>query len=92
MGFQLGQVQRAQLMSVTHLCTTMAQDSAPPLDIEYVEYKSEKQLHLVMDLIKKDLSEPYSVFTYRYFINNWPDLCMLVCALIVRNPHACLVV
>merc|ERR1712113_389366 len=24
-----------------------------------------------------DLSEPYSIFTYRYFINNWPDLCFL---------------
>jgi hypothetical protein len=29
-------------------------------------------------LIEKDLSEPYSVFTYRYFLNNWPDLCLLV--------------
>merc|ERR1712073_133074 len=24
-----------------------------------------------------DLSEPYSIFTYRYFINNWPELCFL---------------
>jgi hypothetical protein len=32
-----------------------------------------------MGLIEKDLSEPYSIFTYRYFINDWPSLCILVC-------------
>ena len=31
-----------------------------------------------MGLIEKDLSEPYSIFTYRYFIINWPRLCFLV--------------
>ncbi|CAE7206800.1 RBSK [Symbiodinium pilosum] len=31
----------------------------------------------IVSLIDKDLSEPYSVFTYRYFINNWPDLCYM---------------
>ena len=29
----------------------------------------------IIDLISVDLSEPYSIFTYRYFINNWPQLC-----------------
>ena len=29
-----------------------------------------------MELMTADLSEPYSIFTYRYFINNWPDLCI----------------
>ena len=32
----------------------------------------------VVGLIEKDLSEPYSIFTYRYFINNWPKLCIMV--------------
>lgn len=40
-------------------------------------YKSEEQLHLIQQLIDKDLSEPYSIFTYRYFINQWPHLCYL---------------
>lgn len=31
-----------------------------------------------MELITKDLSEPYSIYTYRYFIHNWPHLCILV--------------
>ena len=28
--------------------------------------------------VPKELSEPYSVFTYRYFLNNWPELALLV--------------
>jgi hypothetical protein len=31
-----------------------------------------------MALIDAELSEPYSIFTYRYFINNWRRLCFLV--------------
>lgn len=32
----------------------------------------------IVRLIEKDLSEPYSIFTYRYFIHTWPDLCITV--------------
>lgn len=46
--------------------------------IVYKTYLGESQLHIITDFMKKDLSEPYSVYTYRYFINNWPDLCWLV--------------
>lgn len=46
--------------------------------IEYVMYESEKQMPEIMSLITKDLSEPYSIYTYRYFIHNWPKLCFLV--------------
>lgn len=46
--------------------------------IKYVEYKDETQMPLIMNLITKDLSEPYSIYTYRYFIHNWPFLCFLV--------------
>jgi hypothetical protein len=49
--------------------------------VNYVTYESESQLPLVMRLMEKDLSEPYSIYTYRYFINNWPKLCWLVRAL-----------
>mmetsp|Transcript_27516 Transcript_27516/g.64162 ORF Transcript_27516/g.64162 Transcript_27516/m.64162 type:complete len:253 (-) Transcript_27516:68-826(-) len=44
---------------------------------EYIPYKDERQMPGIIQLIEKDLSEPYSIFTYRYFINNWPDLCFL---------------
>lgn len=32
---------------------------------------------MIQTLIDKDLSEPYSIFTYRYFITQWPHLCHL---------------
>lgn len=45
--------------------------------IRYMSYESEMQMPSIMKLIQKDLSEPYSVYTYRYFIHNWPKLCFL---------------
>lgn len=42
------------------------------------QYKDESQMEEIMQVIKKDLSEPYSIYTYRYFIHNWLDLCLLV--------------
>ena len=47
-------------------------------DIVYVDYTDESMLQEIQTLVAKDLSEPYSVFTYRYFLHNWPSLC--VCA------------
>eukprot|EP00455_Lapot_gusevi_P020747 TRINITY_DN21945_c0_g1_i1.p1 TRINITY_DN21945_c0_g1~~TRINITY_DN21945_c0_g1_i1.p1 ORF type:complete len:206 (-),score=33.43 TRINITY_DN21945_c0_g1_i1:32-580(-) len=55
-------------------------EDAKQVPIEYVTYKGETQLPLIQNLIEKDLSEPYSVFTYRYFLNNWPELCFLAMA------------
>ena len=46
--------------------------------VEYVPYESELQMPDIMRLMKADLSEPYSIYTYRYFIHNWPNLCILV--------------
>jgi len=46
--------------------------------IQYIVYESELQMPDIMRLITKDLSEPYSIYTYRYFIHNWPKLCFLV--------------
>jgi peptide alpha-N-acetyltransferase len=30
-------------------------------------------LQLVISLIEKELSEPYPIYTYRYFVHNWPE-------------------
>lgn len=49
----------------------------PKIVIDYKEYESELQMPDIMQLIQKDLSEPYSIYTYRYFIHNWPKLCFL---------------
>ncbi|KAM9293887.1 N-alpha-acetyltransferase 30 [Gastrophryne carolinensis] len=46
-------------------------------DIRYERYRSELQMPAIMRLITRDLSEPYSIYTYRYFIHNWPQLCFL---------------
>lgn len=45
--------------------------------INIISYESEIQMPEIMKLIQKDLSEPYSIYTYRYFIHNWPKLCFL---------------
>lgn len=49
----------------------------PEHDVHYRIYESELQMNEIMSLIQKDLSEPYSIYTYRYFIHNWPQLCFL---------------
>ena len=48
--------------------------------VTYLSYSNETQMALIMRLIQKDLSEPYSIYTYRYFIHNWPNLCFLAMA------------
>ncbi|XP_018417647.1 PREDICTED: N-alpha-acetyltransferase 30 [Nanorana parkeri] len=62
----------------------LAEEALPALlaactvhDIRYVRYESELQMPDIMRLITRDLSEPYSIYTYRYFIHNWPQLCFL---------------
>ena len=42
-----------------------------------LQYNNETDLPAIMELIDKDLSEPYSIFTYRYFLHQWPHLCYL---------------
>ena len=57
--------------------------SAVPTDqadrsIVYTLYRDEQQLPDIIALLEADLSEPYSIYTYRYFIHGWPSLCFLV--------------
>lgn len=37
-----------------------------------------EQLPKIMELIQDDLSEPYCIYTYRYFLHQWPQLCYLM--------------
>ena len=46
--------------------------------VTYQIYQNELNMPDIMRLIQKDLSEPYSIYTYRYFIHNWPNLCFMV--------------
>lgn len=66
----------------------MTGDTKRPGDegLHYVQYELAKE-HIYLDpirqLISKDLSEPYSIYVYRYFLNQWGDLCYMV-----RSSHA----
>ncbi|MCJ1388964.1 N-alpha-acetyltransferase mak3 [Xylographa bjoerkii] len=49
-------------------------------EIQYVQYQSEKEttyLPAIRQMISKDLSEPYSIYVYRYFLYQWGDLCFM---------------
>lgn len=56
----------------------MSQDASSAL--RYVRYDSARENEYVAamrQLISKDLSEPYSIYVYRYFLYQWGDLCFL---------------
>eukprot|EP01134_Creolimax_fragrantissima_P005331 CFRG5331T1 len=42
-------------------------------NIQLMRYEGEQHLPYLANLITKDLSEPYSVYTYRYFVSTWPQ-------------------
>lgn len=46
-------------------------------DVCIATYRNEEDLKDVMRLIEKELSEPYHIYTYRYFLHDWPDLSFL---------------
>lgn len=50
-------------------------------DLRYVQYDGNKEklyLSAIRQLISQDLSEPYSIYVYRYFLYQWGDLCYMV--------------
>merc|ERR1719414_1201997 len=68
-------VKNAAPLAVSELVAELS--IVDPNPIAYIQYSDETQMSLIMRLIQKDLSEPYSIYTYRYFIHNWPNLCFL---------------
>lgn len=38
---------------------------------------TDSYIRQIMDLIQRDLSEPYTIYTYRYFLHQWTNLCFL---------------
>ncbi|KAL6939667.1 N-alpha-acetyltransferase mak3 [Hanseniaspora osmophila] len=47
------------------------------IEYEVLDLKNEQLFFQVKDLIDNDLSEPYSIYVYRYFLNQWPELCFI---------------
>ncbi|TFK47236.1 acyl-CoA N-acyltransferase [Heliocybe sulcata] len=46
-------------------------------EIEYRQYAGESDLPHIMALVQNELSEPYVIYTYRYFLHQWPQLSFL---------------
>ena len=44
----------------------------------YKTYPGEEMIESIMEIISKYLSEQYPIYTYRYFLNLWPD-CTICC-------------
>jgi peptide alpha-N-acetyltransferase len=52
-----------------------------PAELRYLQYDHalEKQyLPSIRALMSRELSEPYSIYVYRYFLYQWGDLCFIV--------------
>ncbi|TKR60584.1 hypothetical protein L596_027811 [Steinernema carpocapsae] len=45
--------------------------------IEFHVYENENDLPEIMAMMTRDLSEPYSIYTYRFFLVQWPHLSIL---------------
>ncbi|GAA5965915.1 hypothetical protein JCM21900_006041 [Sporobolomyces salmonicolor] len=63
--------------------------AAPPRSIEqggeaeaitYRAYRGEQDLPFIVELVDDELSEPYNLYTYRYFLDEWPHLCFFAFA------------
>jgi peptide alpha-N-acetyltransferase len=52
-----------------------------PGELRYIQYQHSLEaqyLPAIRALISKDLSEPYSIYVYRYFLYQWGHLCFMV--------------
>ncbi|VDB90295.1 unnamed protein product [Peniophora sp. CBMAI 1063] len=49
-------------------------------EIIYRSYEGEADLPNIISLVQSELSEPYVVYTYRYFLRQWPHLSFLAFA------------
>ncbi|KAK5995773.1 N-alpha-acetyltransferase 30 [Cladobotryum mycophilum] len=75
-----------------------------PANLEYIQYEhrlESQYLPAIRSLISKDLSEPYSIYVYRYFLCQWSHLCfmaldpadssligVIICKLEVHSSHS----
>mmetsp|Transcript_24372 Transcript_24372/g.37950 ORF Transcript_24372/g.37950 Transcript_24372/m.37950 type:complete len:180 (-) Transcript_24372:45-584(-) len=56
-------------------------EASPVFEEQGLEFRtfsgSYEETGVIQNLIAADLTEPYSIFTYRYFLSQWPELCLL---------------
>ncbi|KAJ1976408.1 N-alpha-acetyltransferase 30 [Dimargaris xerosporica] len=56
---------------------SIASTHSPPTNVQFVRYENEAQLPGIQQVVGSSLSEPYPIFTYRYFLVHWPQHCYL---------------
>ena len=56
--------------------------------VSFRQFESEEDLKTVVAMIEKELSEPYPIYTYRYFVHKWPHLAEL--AYLKSDPTKCI--
>ena len=69
---------------------TVQDPSGQTPELRYVQYHGSKEstyLPAIRQLISTDLSEPYSIYVYRYFLYQWGDLCFMVSRPATRKYH-----
>ncbi|KFA60484.1 hypothetical protein S40285_07760 [Stachybotrys chlorohalonatus IBT 40285] len=82
----------------------LSQRDTLPAELHYVRYEhalEARYLPAIRSLISKDLSEPYSIYVYRYFLCQWAHLCfmalhpedssligVIICKLEVHSSHS----
>lgn len=49
-------------------------ESVKPEDISYRKFKVEDKVESLQKMIEKELSEPYSIYLYRHFAIDYPEL------------------
>ncbi|KAI0799841.1 acyl-CoA N-acyltransferase [Irpex lacteus] len=58
-------------------CSDPPQLNSTMTSIVYRNYMGESDLPHIMALVQHELSEPYVIYTYRYFLHQWPQLSYL---------------
>ncbi|KAK3904797.1 acyl-CoA N-acyltransferase [Staphylotrichum tortipilum] len=71
-------------MATVDKSTAHSADPSPraelPGQLDYIQYEHSLEaqyLPAIRALISKDLSEPYSIYVYRYFLYQWGHLCFM---------------
>lgn len=47
-------------------------------ELYFETFSDERDLEPIIKLVEQDLSEPYSIYTYRFFIYEYPKMCIMV--------------
>jgi peptide alpha-N-acetyltransferase len=63
-------------MKISALYTALLRHMAEGT-VEYHRYRGEEEIQEVFKLIDEELSEPYGLFTYRYFMDVCPQHCLI---------------